>query len=265
LIDQSSGQGETAPGATKTITKEFKVKRIRKNVSGLRVVGFTTLVTAALLCAACATTPAGTGEGSGARPPAQAKTIERVILDYKGAAIGADIPNWVEAAIDNDYDAIARLSRFQGRVPFINYGSGQNLDLLRSWVNNFSIQAQLARQISNYVEANFGGEQLGDKDKPENRQFVKEIVATFSAVTINGFSQDLDYWTLLRTIDHGNGTQNEQYNYYVVYSIVKEDLDYQIAQAMGRITAANQEQEELKTEVEDAMKGAALRGIQNGQ
>jgi hypothetical protein len=238
--------------------KEFGMKR---NVSVFMVIGFA----AALFCTACAGTPRGTGEGSGAPPPTQAKTIERVIVDYKGASIGADIPNWVEAAINNDYDAISRLSRFQGRVPVINYGSGQNLDLLRSWVNNFSIQAQVARQISNYVEANFGGTQLGSKDTPENRQFVKEIVATFSNVTISGLSQDLDYWTLLRTIDHGKGTETEQYNYYVIYSIAQEDLDYQIAQAMGRVAAANQEQEELKTEVEDAMKQAALRSIENGQ
>jgi hypothetical protein len=229
------------------------------------VLRFAALAAAALLAAACAGAPKGTGAGSGAPPPAQPKTIERVIVDYKGAAIGSDIPSWVEAAIDNNYDAISRLSRFSGRVPVVNYGSGQNLDLLRSWVNNFSIQAQVARQIANYVEANFGGEQLGSKDSPENRQFIKEVVATFSNVTINGLSQDLDYWILLRTIDHSKGTETEQYNYFVVYSIGEEELNYQIAQAMGKITAANQEQEELKVDVEAAMKQAALRSIENGQ
>jgi hypothetical protein len=237
----------------------------KKIVSGFTVVEFAAPVMAALLVAACAGAPKGVGAGSGSPPPAQPKTIERIRVDYKGAAIGSEIPSWVEAAIDNNYDAIARLSRFDGRVPVVNYGTGQNLDLLRSWVNNFNIQAQVARQIATYVEANFGGEQLGSKDSPENRQFLKEVVATFSNATINGLSQDLDYWVLLRTIDHGKGTEIEQYYYYVVYSIGKEELDYQIAQAMGKITAANQEQEELKVDVEAAMKQAALRSIENGQ
>lgn len=246
---------------------------MKRNVVGFSVSGFMVTVFVVLLvtlfCAACAGTPApapkGTGEGSGDPPPRQSETIERIRVDYKGAAIGADIPEWVEAAVNSDYDALSRLSRFQGRVPVISYGSGQNLDLLQSWVNNFNIQAQVARQISNYVEANFGGEQLGSKDTPTNRQFIKEIVTTFSTVTINGLSKDLDYWVLLRTIDHGKGTETEQYNYYVVYSIAQEDLDYQIAQAMGRITAADREQEELRGEVEEAMKRTALRGIESGQ
>jgi hypothetical protein len=242
----------------------FGMKRI-KNLSGLIVLGFTALVTAALFCAACGTTPAGTGEGLGARPPAQARDIEDVVVRHKGTAVGAATPDWVLAAVSNDYDAITRLARFQGRVPVISSGTGQNLDLLQSWVNNFNIQAQVARQISSHVETNFGGEQLGNKDNPENRQFIKDIVAAASSASFSGLSQDMDWWVLLRTVDHANGTQSEEYNYYVVYSIAQEDLNYQIDQAMGKITAVTQEQEELKNEVEEAMKRAALRSIQNGQ
>jgi hypothetical protein len=240
---------------------------------------FAAVIAGTLVVAACSSTPPppqetgasvslsppGTGTGSGALPPAEARTIERIRVDYKGAAIGADIPGWVEAAVNNDYDAISALTRFEGRVPIISYGSGQNLDLLQSWVNNFSIQAQVARQISNHVEANFGGEQLGSKDTPANRQFIEEVVATFSEVTINGLSKDLDYWVLLRTIDHGNGTESELYSYYVVYSIAQEDLDYQIAQSMGRVVTVDPEQQELKTDVEEAMKRVALRSIESGQ
>jgi hypothetical protein len=220
-----------------------------------------------LVLASCAGAPAvrGTGEGSASPVPQPAKTIERIRLDYKGAAIGADIPDWVEWAIDNDYDAITRLSRFRGRVPIINYAQGKNLDLLRSWVNNFNIQAQVSRQIVNYVEANFGGAQLGTKDSPENQQFLKEVVGTFSNTTINGLSQDLDYWILLRTVDHTKETETELYNYYVVYSIAEEDLNYQIAQAMGKVTAKNAEQQEIKLDVEEAMKKAAFKGILPGE
>jgi hypothetical protein len=238
---------------------EFETKSIKRNLSELRAAGFTALVTVTLFCAACATTPAGT-----TRPPMQAN-VEHITVDHKGAAVGVSQPEWVVAAVANDYDDLERLSRLQGRLVIVDYASGQNLDLLRSWVNNFNAQAQVSRRISNHVEATFGGAQLGSKDSPENRQFIKEIIATLSSVTINGLSMDMDWWVLDRTVDHGNGTQREQYNYYVVYSIAREDLDYQIAQAMGRVAARNQEQEELKTEVEDAMKRVALRGIQNGQ
>lgn len=198
-----------------------------------------------------------------APPPQQAKTIERIIVDYKGAAIGAEIPAWVQAAVDNDYERIAKLPQFKGKVPIIDYGYGQNLDLLRSWVNNFNVQAGVARRISSSIQAEFGGEQLGTKDSPENRNFVKEVVATFSQTEISGLAQELDYWTRLRTIDREKGTETEQYTYFVVYSISEEDLNFQIARALGKAAAQTAEQEELKTDVENALKSLkAFKGIQ---
>jgi hypothetical protein len=201
----------------------------------------------------------------GPKAPKQAKTIERLILDYKGADVGAEIPGWVEAAIDDNYEAIMRDSRFKGKMPIVDYGYGQNLDLLRSWVNNFNVQAGISRRIANYVEANFGGEQLGNKNSPENINFVKELVATFSSVTISGAAKEMDYWIKLRTIDRSKKTETEQYSYYVVYSISQADLDYQVDRALGRVAARTQEQRELKAEVEDAMKHAALQGIEASQ
>jgi hypothetical protein len=197
-----------------------------------------------------------------AAPPRQAENIERVILDYKGADLGAQIPDWVYLANDDNYDTIIKLSRFKGKIPIINSGTGKNLDMLRSWVNNFNVQAEVSRRISNMVDAKFSGGQLGSKDTPENISFIKEIVATFSQTEINGLAKEMDFWSKLRIIDHGKETEEEHYTYYVVYSISEDDLNYQIAQAMGKIAAKNQEQADLKTEVEDAMKQVAFRGIQ---
>jgi hypothetical protein len=218
----------------------------------------------AAICAVCAgVVLAGCASGpQAAAAPKQDKTIERLRIDYKGAAIGSDIPSWVEAAIDNDVAKIQKDSRFKGRVPIVDYGTGQNLDILRSWVNNFNVQASVSRRISNVVEANFGGEQMGNKNTPENINFVKEIVATMSRTEINGLAQEMDYWVKLRTIDHSKKTETEAYYYYVVYSIAEDDLNYQIAQAMGKIAAKTQEQQEIKHDVEDAMKRVAFTAIQ---
>lgn len=218
-------------------------------------------ITATLAIAGCASTERpGVGAGSGAPAPTIAKPIERVILDYKGATIGADIPPWVEAAIDDDYQRIMQLPQFKGKVPMVDYGQGQNLDLLRSWVNNFNMQASVSRRISTFVDAKFGGTQLGSKDTPENRQLMQEIVGTCSKAEINGLAKETDYWIKMRTIDKSKGTESDQYYYYVIYSIVQEDLDYQIAQAMGKVAAKTKEQEELKLDVQNAMKDAAALG-----
>jgi hypothetical protein len=64
----------------------------------------------------------------------------------------------------------------------------------------------------------------------------------------------MDYWIKMRTTDLEKKTSEERYIYYVVYSISKANLDYQIDLALGKVQAKNQEQVELKTEILDSVK-----------
>ena len=216
----------------------------------------------AIATTGCKSTAPGIGEGSGSAAPVQSQTVKFIRTDYQGAAIGSDVPAWVEAAVNSDLEAIKRLSRFDGRIPFVDWGSGQNLDMLRSWVNNFNVQAGVSRRITNFVDAEFGGTQMGSKDTPENRNFIKEVVATISSTEFSGLAKEMDYWIKLRIVDTSKGTETEEYRYYVVYSMAEADLRYQIDVAMGKISAETREQEEIKNDVEDAMKRARFNSIQ---
>ncbi|MDR0669360.1 MAG: hypothetical protein LBF95_04685 [Treponema sp.] len=209
--------------------------------------------------------PTGSIEGTGVEAPRASTSIERIRVDYQGAVTGSEIPAWVQAAIDFDTDSLQRLPGFEGKIAIVDYGVGQNLELLRSLVNNFNIQASVARRISNYVEASFGGEQLGDKNTAENRSFVEEVVATFSRVEISGLAREKEYWVKLRTIDRGKKTESEQYYYYVLYSISEQLLNEQIARAMDNIPARTRDQEEIRASVEDAMKRAAYNSVEEGR
>lgn len=208
----------------------------------------------------CASAPTGTTR-SGSYAPIESNQIERIRLDYQGAAIGAAVPEWVTMATEGNVDAFEQLPQFEGKEVFLFMGQGKNLDLLRSQVNNFNIQADVSRNIVNHVEAKFGGILQGDKNTEEAKNFTKEIVASLSNATFSGLSRDMDYWIKLRTIDHGRKTESEGYNYFVVYSMSKDDLQYQIAAAMGRISAETREEEELKSEVEEAMRQLSYNSI----
>jgi hypothetical protein len=211
---------------------------------------------------ACGSTPSGTGSGSGSPPPEQSNQVQFIRIDYQGAAIGSNVPEWVEAAVNSDLDTIKKMPRFKGKEPIVDWGNGQNLDLLRSFVNNFNVAAGVSRRITTYVEAEFGGSQLGSKDSPDNRNFVKEIVGSFSNAEFSGLAREMDYWIKLRIVDRGKGTQTEEYRYYVVYSIPEDILQHQIDAALGRVSAKNQEQQEIKRDVENAMKSARFNKIQ---
>ncbi|MDR0823426.1 MAG: hypothetical protein LBN20_06585 [Endomicrobium sp.] len=205
---------------------------------------------AVVLFAGCGASKVGV-----AAPAAKiASKVERVILDYKGAALGSEIPTWVESAVNDDYQTLESMPRFKDRLAVVAIENGKNLDLLKSWANNFSVQAQLSRQISNKISAEFGGGQQGDKNSEESTTFIREVVATLSEAKISGLSKEMDYWLKVRTIDKDKKTEVEQYTYYVVYSINKADLQRQIDIALGKIAAKNQEQQEIKTEVVDAVK-----------
>jgi len=203
-----------------------------------------------ILFAGCAAKQAGIASA----PAAIAQKVERTIVDYKGAPLGQDIPKWIEDATDDNYAALEQLPRFKDKIAVVAIENGQNLDLLKSWANNFSIQAQLSRQISNKIEAEFGGGQQGDKNSGDSVSFIREIVATLSKAKISGLAKEMDYWIKLRTTDKEKKTQEEHYIYYVVYSINKANLEYQIDVALGKIQAKTQEQTEIKTEVVDSIK-----------
>lgn len=214
------------------------------------------------LCALALVVCLGVGCASSqkAKPAKQAKEIERVIVDYKGAALGGEIPTWVQAVTDDDFDTLKQSSVFKDTklMPVVAVERGKNLDLLRSWANNFNVQAQISRAIQNKVSAEFGGNQEGDKNSEESRNFVKELVATFSQTNVSGLKKEKDYWIKLKVRDNYKKTEEEFYEYYVLYSIDSTVLQEQIDIALGKVEAKTQAQKEMKKEVKDAL--ARLKG-----
>lgn len=185
--------------------------------------------------------------------PAVSKHIERVMVDWKGASIGAEVPAWVYDAVEEDYVALSKLPQLSKKKIICAEAQGKNLDLLKSWVNNFDVQATFSKSISNYVTNNFGGELTGSKDSAISNNFLDELTATFSKHEINGLSKELDFWVLTRTIDHDKDTTTDMYEYFVVYAIDQADFDYQVSEALGLVDAKNEAEEELKDRIQNAM------------
>lgn len=210
-----------------------------------------TVIALVALVSACGSTPAGVA-------PSQEIDGQYVRIDHAGAALGSPVPEWVQFAVTSDKEALMAIPRFSGKVPFIEWGSGQNLDLTRSWVNNFGAQSLISRTISTYIEVEFAGSLQGSKDNEASRNYLKELAASVSSAQFSGFMREMDYWIKVRN----TVTQAEEYRYFVVYSMSQDDLNYQIAQAMGRVAAETQEQQELKDELEDAIQRVRFNSIQ---
>ncbi|MBO5137529.1 MAG: hypothetical protein J6B81_03410 [Spirochaetaceae bacterium] len=211
------------------------------------LVGFVLLV-------GCASTP----EPATSAAPPVSKRVEREMIDWKSASIGGEIPEWVYAAADNDQVALSALPQFEGKLIFFAEDQGKNLDLLKSWVNNFNVQAALSRQLSNFVIAKFGGEQSGDKNSEEVQMYLNELVSACSKAEINGLAKELDFWVKTRYADSDMDTIDDVYQYFVVYAMDKEDFRLQLDRALGKVEAKTQAQQEMKENVLSAVVEATI-------
>ena len=181
------------------------------------------------------------------------KRVEREMIDWKGASVGSEIPSWVVDAVDQNYKAISQLPQFENKLIFFAEDQGKNLDMLKSWVNNFNVQGAFSKSVSNFVISKFGGEQAGSKNDETSESFLKEITSTYSKTEINGLSKELDYWVKTRYIDNDKKTSEDIYQYFVVYAIDKNELKLQLDRALGLVEAKEESQKKLKVEVSAAI------------
>ena len=182
-----------------------------------------------------------------------AKSVVREMIDWKGASIGNEIPSWVFDAVDQNYEAISKLPQFENRMIFFAEDQGKNLDMLKSWVNNFNVQSAFSKSVSNFVITKFGGEQSGSKADETSESFLTEMTSTFSKTEINGLSKELDYWVKTRYIDNMAESSEDIYQYFVVYAIDKNELKLQLDRALGLVEAKDESQKKLKAEVSAAI------------
>lgn len=211
-----------------------------------------------VLFVSCGSKPVAETPSQTVQAPVPAKHIERVMVDWKGASVGAEVPAWVYDAVESDYSSLSKLPQLSKKKIICAEGQGKNLDLLKSWVNNFDVQSTYSKSISNFVTTNFGGELSGSKDSEISENFLDELTASFSKQEINGLSKELDFWVLTRTIDNDKQTSTDIYEYFVVYAIDQVDFDYQVSEALGLVKAKNDAEEKLKSRIQDAMSEAKV-------
>lgn len=185
--------------------------------------------------------------------PAVSKSVTREMINWKGASIGAEIPSWVYDAVEDDYAALSKLPQLQKKKIICASDTGRDLDLLKSWVNNFDVQGSFSKSIKNFISAKFGGELAGSKDDSVSQNYLDEIVSGISRNEFSGLSKELDFWVQTRITDTTKDTVKDEYEYFVVYAIDNDDFEYQIAQALGIVEAANEAQKELKARVQKEM------------
>lgn len=218
------------------------------------------------VCLAALIGMAGCGSTSGAEKSVSAPVkkaqasdhVERFMIDWKGASVGAEVPAWVYDAVEEDYGALSSMPQLSKKKIICAESQGRNLDLLKSWVNNFDVQGSFSRSLSNFVIAQFGGEQSGAKGSAVKKEFLDEIVSSFSRTEITGLSKELDFWVKTREVDKDADSFSDTYEYFVVYAISQPDFEYQLNKVLGLVKAQNEAEEEIKSRVFEKMNEAQV-------
>ena len=222
------------------------------------IFGFAIALSVALVLTGCNSTPANPASTPVATqatiqpaptPAKKTPSVTREMIDWKGASIGQEVPSWVIAAVDNDVETLQDLPEFKDSTLFFAESQGENIDLLKSWANNFQVQAEFSKTIKNFVISKFGAELNGSKDDKEAQSFLTETVASFSKAEITGLRKAKDYWVQTRYTDNNKGTFEDKYQYFVIYSIKTKNLETQIDKVLGGVAAETAKQQQLKNEV----------------
>jgi hypothetical protein len=184
--------------------------------------------------------------------PAPAPAIQRdkVTVDYRGASLGGQIPEWVLWAAEGDpNNLIAGLARVQDKKTILVQNSGQDLDLLQAWVNLQAL-ADASTMIKTNVSVEAGNELEGNKNTPGNRSAVDQFITMFSETEITGLGRELDFWVKERSVS----TAEENYIYYVVFGITEENFNHLVETALGKVQTETEEEQEMLDGIKDRMR-----------
>jgi hypothetical protein len=213
------------------------------------------------LFAACSGAPAAQNAAAPAAQPAPAPAIQRdkVTIDYRGASLGGQIPEWVLWASEGDPDnLLAGLSRVQGKKTILVQNSGQDLDLLQTWVNLQAL-SDASSMIKTTVSTEAGSALEGNKNTAGNKSAVEQFITAFSETEISGLGRELDFWVKERSVS----TNEENYTYYVVFGITEENLNFLIETALGKVQAETEEEQEILDDIKDRMSQLRFRAQGN--
>lgn len=166
------------------------------------------------------------------------------VIDYKGKALGSEIPAWVKAVSDGAIRKVYKsleLDMSEDKI-FILYNKGNDLDFLKVWTDQIDARAEVASSIEQTVAQTVESElNARQADTQTKERKAKIYSASMTNLTLNGLIKEADYWIKTRTpkTDVKNPEKASdydiEYTYYVVFSIDKSKFDRQVNAAMDDV------------------------------
>lgn len=166
------------------------------------------------------------------------------VIDHKGVAFGLQQPAWVAEVIANSTNqkAMAKALGLDNDKIWVVYGTGPDLEFLRTWIDQVDARAEIAASIQqtivDTVEAQYEGKK--DGNAVENKAEAKRVSERAANVTVSGLEKAQDWWTKTRQLKLGGnkneaGDYEERYTYIVVYTMDMNQFKKQMNDSLDTV------------------------------
>ncbi|MCR4579496.1 MAG: hypothetical protein K5681_04025 [Treponema sp.] len=210
--------------------------------------------------AGCKTTEVA---GSGIKgKSASVKKVKRQIVDYQGATLGSEIPQWVKLVSEGQYGQKVlskAMPDLEGKKVFVVTGRGDNLDFVKSWVNLVDIETEvsgaLERVTGKVVTSKLEGAASAkgqEASQTEVSKALNDYRIALQDVRIAGLERVAEYWTLIDVVEKGKAVDS-YYEYYTVWSMDQKVFNTQLEKSLEHIDEATTEAAELKKLVKEKL------------
>lgn len=225
----------------------------KKEVLTLKVLCITIVtVLLSVVNFSCVSTPAPVVQQVQAVAPVEPIKTQTKLIDWQGAEFGDPVPQWVRDVSSQNTVNLESLEGMEGKYVLPMTLEGQDLEMMKVWVKTHA-GSEISTCIQQTITTEMGSAQQGSFQTEGGKKIANEVIGVFASESISGLSNNRSFWTKVQL---GDGTT--AYRYYFLYSIDKEDLDYQIARALGKVKAETQEEEKAIDEIQKLIKVSEL-------
>jgi len=193
--------------------------------------------------------------GCGSSPSSSSPSGPRattVVLEHTGSSMGIDHPDWIRTYLAQGISGVQALSRFRDRYCIIGQESGVNKQFVITWADNFSAQQRIGAMLRTNIESLYqarvqgaaesqgGAQTSGGTASGAYRQEIDSSINAVVNVSYSGAQREADWWILNRRYDPDiKDAYSDEYTAYVLYTIPKNQLNQQIADALATSVAAD--------------------------
>lgn len=200
-------------------------------------------------------------------PSAKMAVNRPVIIDYQGATLGKEVPQWVEVLVEGENAKVEKALGLSGVKTFIVEATGPNKEFLQTWTDLVRIETEVAGQIERQVAQSIQATMKGtEADETEVQKAIDMYAASLKNVTINGLEKKASFWIQTQTVKPGLKKAKSpedliiQYTYYVVYVCDQKMFEKQIKSAMEDIEDNTKYADILRQKTTEALVGTLSVG-----